>query len=84
MRAFYEVYEKLGFDISKKVLLEVAQRLRDDEHVDVYQAMMESSYRAAGKKKLAASMENIRTASTLETHTMIPFILDKLGRRIVV
>ena len=43
MRAFYEVYEKLGFDISKKVLLEVAQRLRDDEHVDVYQAMMESS-----------------------------------------
>ena len=81
MRAFYEVYEKLGFDISKKVLLEVAQRLRDDEHVDVYQAMMESSYRAAGKKKLAASMENIRTASTLETHTMIPFILDKLGYR---
>lgn len=81
MRAFYEVYEKLGFDISKKVLLEVAQRLRDDEHVDVYQAMMESSYRAAGKKKLAASMENIRTASTLETHTMITFILDKLGYR---
>lgn len=81
MRAFYEVYEKLGFDISKKVLLEVAQRLRDDEHVDVYQAMMESSYRAAGKKKLAASMENIRTASTLETHTMITYILDKLGYR---
>lgn len=63
------------------MLLEVAQRLRDDEHVDVYQAMMESSYRAAGKKKLAASMENIRTASTLETHTMITFILDKLGYR---
>lgn len=81
MRAFYEVYEKLGFDISKKVLLEVAQRLRDDEHVDVYQAMMESSYRSAGKKKLAASMENIRTASTLETHTMINFIMDKLGYR---
>lgn len=81
MRAFYEVYEKLGFDISKKVLLEVAERLRDDESVDVYQAMMESSYRAAGKKKLAASMENIRMASTLETHTMITFIMDKLGYR---
>ena len=80
MRAFYEVYEKLGFDISKKVLLEVAQRLRDDEHVDVYQAMMEAAIELP-ERKLAASMENIRTASTLETHTMIPFILDKLGYR---
>ena len=76
---FMRYMRSLALIFPKKVLLEVAQRLRDDEHVDVYQAMMESSYRAAGKKKLAASMENIRTASTLETHTMIPFILDKLG-----
>lgn len=79
MRAFYEVYEKLGFDISKKVLLDVAERLRKDDSVDVYQALMESSYRASGKKKLAASMENIRMASTLKTNIMINFILEKLG-----
>lgn len=79
MRAFYEVYEKIGFDISKKVLIDVAERLRKDDSVDVYQALMESSYRASGKKKLAASMENIRMASTLRTHIMINFILEKLG-----
>lgn len=81
MRAFYEVYDKMGLEISNRVLLEVSDRLAKDDNVDIYQALMESSYRVSGKKKLAASMENIRMASTLPTLKMIDFTLEKLGYR---
>lgn len=81
LKAFYEVYEKLGLDISKKVLLEVGERIQTDESVDVYQALMESSYKAAGKKKLASIIERIRMAENKNTLDMIMFILEKLGYR---
>ncbi len=79
MRAFYEVYETMGLDISKRVLLEVAERLRADESVDVYQALMESNYKQAGKKKLASLMERIRMAENKSTSDMILFIREKMG-----
>lgn len=79
MRAFYEVYETMGLDISKRVLLEVAERLRVDETVDVYQALMESNYKQAGKKKLASLMERIRMAENKSTLDMIRFIREKMG-----
>lgn len=81
MRAFYEIYPKMGLDISNKVLLEISDRLRTDESVDVYQALMESSYKSAGKKKLSSNMENIRMASMKNTLGMIEFIFDKLNYR---
>lgn len=76
MRAFYEVYPKMGLDISNKVLLEVSDRLHADDSVDIYQALMESSYKAAGKKKLASNMENIRMVSMKNTLGMVDFIFD--------
>lgn len=79
MRAFYEVYEAMGLDISKRVLLEVSERLKADETVDVYQALMESSYKLAGKKKLASLMERIRMAENKSTLDMIIFIKEKMG-----
>lgn len=81
MRAFYEIYEKMGLDISNKVLLEITDLLRKDENLDIYQAIMESSYKAAGKKKLSSNMENIRMASTKDSFDMIDFIFDKMGYR---
>lgn len=81
LRAFYEIYEKLGLDISKRVLVEVGERIQTDESVDVYQALMESSYKAAGKKKLASLMERIRMAENKHTLDMVMFILEKLGYR---
>ena len=79
MRAFYEVYEAMGLDISKRVLLEVSERLKADEAVDVYQALMESSYKQAGKKKLASLMERIRMAENKSTLDMVIFIKEKMG-----
>lgn len=81
MRAFYEVHPKMGLDISNKVLLEVSDRVRVDVSVDVYQALMESNYKSAGKKKLSSNMENIRMASMKNTLGMIEFIFDKLNYR---
>ena len=79
MRAFYEIYETLGLDISKRVLIEVGERMKQDDNVDVYQALMESSYKQAGKKKLASLIERIRMAEHKSTLDMIVFIKEKLG-----
>lgn len=81
MRAFYEVYDKMGLDISKRVLLEVSERLQVDQNVDIYQALMESSYKAAGKKALTQLIEPIRMAEKKNTLDMITFVLAKLGYR---
>ena len=79
MRAFLEIYDKMGLDISKRVLIEVGDRLRSNENVDVYQALMESSYKQAGKKKLAGLMERIRIAENKSTLDMVLFIREKMG-----
>lgn len=78
-QAFYEIYPKMGLDISNKVWLEVNDRLRVDKHVDVYQAVLESSFKIAEKKKLSANMEYIRSASLVDTFRMIELIFDKLN-----
>lgn len=64
----------------KKVLLEVAQRLVDDEHVDVYQAMMEKHIELPERKSWRLPWR----ISELPPHwntEWLPFILDKLGYR---
>lgn len=79
MRAFYEIHAKMGLDVSKRVLLEISERIKQDEQVDVYQALMESGYKAAGKKKLASLMELIRKVQSMPTEKMIYFIQEKLN-----
>lgn len=79
MHAFFEIHAKMGLDISKRILLEVSERLKADEQVDVYQALMESGYKSAGKKKLASFMELIRMVQNMPTEKMIYFIQEKLN-----
>lgn len=78
MRAFYEIHAKMGLDVSKRVLLEISERLKQDDHIDIYQALMESSYKVAGKKKLVSLMELIRMVQHMSTERMIYFIQEKL------
>lgn len=78
IRSFYEVYRLLGFDISKRILQEIAERIQNEPNVDVYQAMMESNMKQAGKQRLGSLIENIRIAETLTSEEMIPFIIEKL------
>lgn len=78
-QAFYEVHQKMGLDISNKVWSEVNDRLHQDESVDVYQALLESSYKIAGKKKLSSNMESIRNASLEDTFGMMESIFEQLN-----
>lgn len=78
LRAFYEVYRLLGLDISKRVLVEISERMKNEEHVDVYHALMESGLKSAMKQRLASMIENIRIAETLTSEEMIRFIIEKL------
>lgn len=78
MRAFYEVYRLLGLDVSKRVLVEISDRMKNEEHVDVYHALMESGMKAVMKQRLASMIENIRIAETLSSEDMISFIIEKL------
>lgn len=77
IRAFFEIHEKMGLDMSNRILLEIDERVKNDENADVYQAVMESGYKSAGRKKLASCMEDIRLVSTQTTFEMIQYILDK-------
>ncbi|MEG0526458.1 MAG: ATP-dependent helicase [Longicatena sp.] len=79
MRAYFEIHEKMGLDMSNRILLEIDERLKNDDSVDVYQAIMESGYKAAGRKKLASNMEDIRFISTQPTLDMIQYVLDKMN-----
>lgn len=78
MRAFFEIHERMGLDMSNRILLEIDERIQKDEHVDVYQAVMESGYKSAGKKKLASHMEEIRLVSTQSSFEMVQYVMDKL------
>ena len=78
MRAFYEVYRLLGLDVSKRVLVEISDRMKNEEHVDVYHALMESGMKAVMKQRLASMIENIRIAETLSSEDMISFIIENL------
>ena len=78
MRAFYEVYRLLGLDVSKRVLAEINERIKNEELVDVYHALMESSMKASMKQRLQSIIENIRIAETLPSEQMIQFIIEKL------
>lgn len=78
MHAFYEVYLKMGLEVSKRVMLEISERLKEDDQIDIYQALMESNFKVSGKKKLASIMENIRLAQQLTTEKLIYFIQEKL------
>lgn len=81
MRAFFDIHEKMGLDMSNRVLLEIDERIQHNEHVDVYQAVMESGYKAAGKKRLASHMEEIRFISTQPTAQMIAYVMDGFAYR---
>ncbi|MEF9966976.1 MAG: ATP-dependent helicase [Longicatena sp.] len=78
MQAFFGIHKKMGLDMSNKVLLEITNALTRDDNLDVYQAVMESSYKAAGKRKLASYMEDIRMVSNGTTIEMIDYVIDKL------
>lgn len=78
MRAFFEIHDKMGLDMSNRILLEIDERVKNDENADVYQAVMESGYKSAGRKKLASFMEDIRFISTQSTFDMMQYVLEKL------
>lgn len=80
--AFAQVQDKLNLDIPAKVLLEIEERIRRDDQIDVYQALMDSGLRAVSKKKLSSNMENIRSASYKDSFDMIEFIMDKLNYKL--
>lgn len=78
MQAFYEVYRLLGLDVSKRVLAEISDRMKKEEQVDVYHALMESNMKSSMKQRLQSMIENIRIAETLPSAEMIQFIMEKL------
>lgn len=79
MKSFFEIHERMGLDMSNKVLLEIDERIQKDENIDVYQAVMESGYKSAGKKKLASYMEDIRMVSKQSTFAMVQYVFEKQG-----
>ena len=80
MKAFYQVHPHFHLDIPKRVMLEVADKV-NLEGMDVYQALNESSLRAASKKKLAGKMEKIRVISGKTTLGMIEFVMKEMQYR---
>lgn len=80
LEAFLRVQEYFHLDIPQRVLQEVSDRVSING-MDIYQALNDSSLRAASKKKLAGKMEKIRLAGMKNTNGMIAFILKEMAYR---
>lgn len=80
LEAFIQVQEHFHLDIPQRVLLELAEKVKG-EGMDVYQGLMDSSLRAASKKKLSGKMEKIRFAAMKSTLGMIQDVLKEFNYR---
>ncbi len=76
--AFTLIQKKIGFGLSDRNLNEIEQMLQEDDSLDIYSAIFNSSIRSSTKNRVIKHIEEIRIAQHLDSIKMLLFVLTKL------
>lgn len=79
--AFIAVHQFFQLEIPKRVLSEISLMVNEESKLDVYHAILESSYRQASKHKVIALSNSMMEASRLNTLGICIYFLEKMGYR---
>ncbi len=81
VEAFSAIHQFFQLEIPKRVLSEISLMVSEEANLDVYHAILESSYRQASKYKVIALSNSMMQASRLNTLGICIYFLDKMGYR---